>query len=126
WPTQGIVAHPTSRIDRGAVLIAPMLLGPHCDIMAGATIVGPVAIGAHTTIHPGAVVSRSVVWDRCVIGPGALVDESVVVHDMRVRAAARLVEALAMPRGRDAFHRASAREPRSAWRSLFSRKSSGL
>jgi mannose-1-phosphate guanylyltransferase/phosphomannomutase len=98
WSAPELVAHPTSRIDAGAVVIGPVLAGAECHVMAGATVIGPASIGARTTVRPGAVVSRSVVWDRCTIGDHALVDQSVVVHDVQLREGSRLVEAIGTAR----------------------------
>jgi NDP-sugar pyrophosphorylase family protein len=98
WTAPELVAHQTSRIDAGAVVVGPVLAGAECHVMAGATIIGPASIGARTVVRPGAVISRSVVWDRCTIGEHALVDQSVVVHDVQLREGSRLVEAIGTPR----------------------------
>jgi NDP-sugar pyrophosphorylase family protein len=98
WSAPELVAHPTSRIDPGAVVVGPVLAGAECHVMAGATVIGPASIGVRTIIRAGAVVSRSVVWDRCTIGEDALVDQSVVVHDVQLREGSRLVEAIGTAR----------------------------
>jgi NDP-sugar pyrophosphorylase family protein len=98
WSAPELVVHHTSRIDAGAVVVGPVLAGAGCHVMAGATIIGPASIGARTVVRPGAVLSRSVVWDRCTIGEHALVDQSVVVHDVQLREGSRLVEAIGTPR----------------------------
>lgn len=94
WSAPEVIAHATSRIDPGALVVGPVLAGAGCHVMAGATVIGPASIGAGTVIRAGAVVSRSVVWDRCTIGEHALVDQSVIVHDVQLRERSRLVEAI--------------------------------
>lgn len=76
--------HPSAVVDPTAQLIGPVLLGPRARVEAGAVIVGPTSIGADSVIEAGAVVSRSIVWERCSIGPSAVVDGSLVADDVVV------------------------------------------
>jgi len=82
--------HESSRIERGARLIGPALIGPDCVIGRDVAIVGPVSLGAQVHVGAEAVVCRSAVWDRCQIGMRARVDRCVVTHGARVRPAAQL------------------------------------
>lgn len=92
-----IIAHPTSRIEPGALVIGPLVLGAHSVLRSESVVIGPTAIGRQTTVHRGAVVSRSVVWDRCDILEGAFVNQSVMVSDIRLPAGTRLTEAVRVP-----------------------------
>lgn len=92
-----VIAHPTSRIEPGALVIGPLVLGAHSVLRSDSVVIGPTAIGCHTTIHRGAVLSRSVVWDRCEILEGAFINQSVVVSDICVPADARLTESVRVP-----------------------------
>jgi NDP-sugar pyrophosphorylase family protein len=96
-PGASIIAHSTSRIEPGALVIGPLVLGAHSVLRADSVVIGPAAIGRQTTVHRGAVVSRSVVWDRCDILEGAFVNQSVVVSDISVPAGTRLTEAVRVP-----------------------------
>jgi NDP-sugar pyrophosphorylase family protein len=85
-----VLAHPTAWVAPGARLVGPVLLGPSVKIAANATIVGPTSLAADTTVGEGALVSRSVAWDRCRIGAGAVVDGCVLADDAEVRPHTRL------------------------------------
>ena len=85
-----VLAHPTAWVAPGARLVGPVLLGPSVKIAANATIVGPTSLAAETSVGEGALVSRSVTWDRCRIGAGAVVDGCVLADDAEVRPHTRL------------------------------------
>jgi NDP-sugar pyrophosphorylase family protein len=80
-----IITHPTARIDLEARFLGPVLVGPGARIMKGATIVGPTTIGADCTVEEGALVTRSVLWKRCVVGAGAMVDRCLLVDGAMVK-----------------------------------------
>ena len=81
--------HPTASVHPDARLIGPVLLGAGARIEADVVIVGPASVGANTVIQSGALVSRSVIWDECVVGAHAIVDSSVLADRSRVGAAER-------------------------------------
>jgi mannose-1-phosphate guanylyltransferase len=70
--------HPTADVHPTARLIGPVLLGEGSRVEADAVIVGPASIGDRTVIRARALVSRSFVWDDCIIGEDASVDSSVL------------------------------------------------
>ena len=70
--------HTTARIDAGARLVGPVLVGPKCVVEAGAVIVGPTTIGAGCQVGRDAVVARSAIWSSCKIGAGSTVDDCVL------------------------------------------------
>jgi NDP-sugar pyrophosphorylase family protein len=78
--------HPSAVVHPRARLIGPVLLGPNTRVEADAVIVGPTTIGAGSIVQAAALVARSFVWERCVIGAGALVDGSLIADDVVVPA----------------------------------------
>lgn len=78
--------HPSAVVHPRARLIGPVLVGPNTRIEADAVVVGPTTIGAGSIVQAAALVARSFVWERCVIGPGALVDGCLIADDVVVPA----------------------------------------
>jgi NDP-sugar pyrophosphorylase family protein len=96
------LVHPTARVDDGALLVGPVLVGPGVEIMRGATVVGPASLGRDTVVQQGALVSRSVLWERATIGRDALVDRCVIADDVTIEPSAQMVEAVRVPQVRRA------------------------
>jgi NDP-sugar pyrophosphorylase family protein len=99
-------AYATARVADDARILGPVLLAPSATVASGATIIGPAAIGADCRVEAGAVISRSVVWTRCVVGDGAVVDNCILADDARVGPRERLFTALVTPRRRHRSPRA--------------------
>ena len=78
--------HSSAQVHSTARLVGPVLVGPGSVVESEAMVVGPTTIGSECTIGRGAVVSRSAVWDRCRLGPDAVVDQCVLAHDASVDA----------------------------------------
>ena len=76
--------HTTAQVHPSVRLMGPVLVGPGSVIEAGAMLVGPVSIGRNCRVERNAVVSRSALWDRCRLGPVAMVDHCVLTHDASV------------------------------------------
>jgi NDP-sugar pyrophosphorylase family protein len=91
--TGQVLAHPTAWVAPGARLVGPVLLGPSVKVASGATIVGPTSLGAECQVEDDALVSRTVAWNRCRIGAGAVVDGCVLADDASVAPRARLFHA---------------------------------
>ncbi|MBN1345165.1 MAG: NDP-sugar synthase [Phycisphaerae bacterium] len=89
--------HETARIAPTASLVGPIMIGPNASIGAEATIVGPTMVGAHCVVEPSATVSRSVIWDACIIGSGGLVDQCVLVNGAEVQPGAYEHNAICHP-----------------------------
>ncbi len=85
------VRHVSAHVGAGARLIGPVMLGPRAQVHSGAIVVGPTTIGADSVIHAGAIISRSFVWERCVVRHNAIVDASVLADDSVVHSGERLV-----------------------------------
>jgi NDP-sugar pyrophosphorylase family protein len=73
--------HQSAQLDPAVKLVGPVLVGPECVVRRGVIITGPTAIGSGARIGRGAVLSRSVLWSRCIIGEGAVVDQSILTDD---------------------------------------------
>lgn len=88
--------HETAQVADGVEFVGPLLVGPDTRIEAGATIVGPTVIGERCTVRAKAVVSRSVLWDRCRVGSAAVLDRCILMHDNEAAPAGRLSNAVAL------------------------------
>ncbi|MHB9149388.1 MAG: sugar phosphate nucleotidyltransferase [Thermoleophilia bacterium] len=77
-------------IARSAQIKGPVLVGDGCSIAADVVIEGPVVLGDGTTVGPESVVSRSILWERCVIETGCEVEGSVFAQRVRCEAGARV------------------------------------
>ncbi len=86
--------HPSAEVHPSARAIGPALVGPHARVGAEAVLVGPVSVGAHSVVGPSALVARSSVWERCLVGAGAIVDASLLAHAVEVAPGARVVGAV--------------------------------
>jgi mannose-1-phosphate guanylyltransferase len=93
-----IFAHPTAIIHPEATLVGPLLIGPLVQVGARAAVVGPASLGPETTIAARALVSRTVTWDRCTVGEGAVLDRCVLADDTVVEPRARLSHVIKGPR----------------------------
>ncbi len=84
-------AHATARLALDAVIVGPVLVGPHVRVESGATIVGPTTLGFGSIVSSGAMVSRSAVWRKTLIGRDAVVDRTVVADRAVVQDGATLL-----------------------------------
>ena len=62
---------------------SPVVIGPDVRVEAQAMIVGPTVVGSGCAIAQHAVVSRSVLWNRCTVGHGVIVDHSLLADGAR-------------------------------------------
>lgn len=88
------LAHGSVWIAPSARLVGPILLAPQVVIAEGATIVGPTTIGPGSRVGAGALVSRSVLWDSCGVGPQAVLDQCLVADEGVVPPGATFYSAL--------------------------------
>jgi NDP-sugar pyrophosphorylase family protein len=110
------LCHHTARVHPGASLVGPVIVGPGATLDDDVVVIGPSAIGAHARLAPGAVVTRSVVWDRCVIESNAVVDTSVLVSGSVVAADRYLCGGLELPNGTYEWVPAAADDVSPLWR----------
>ncbi len=85
----GNLIHSGARVDAAAVLVPPVLVGAGTRIERRATLVGPTVIGPACRVAAGAVVCRSAVWDRCHLGAGSTVDQSILTGGVAIAAGTR-------------------------------------
>lgn len=83
-PCGEVLAHGSAHIHPAARLLGAVVLGPRVRIMRGATIVGPTTIGEGCEVAPDAVLSRSVLWNRCLVGRQAVVDRCLLADDATI------------------------------------------
>jgi NDP-sugar pyrophosphorylase family protein len=88
------IAHESVQTGSHVRLVGPVVIGPGVVLGDRVTIVGPSTIGAGTRIEQGALVSRSVLWDNCLIGPEAVVDRCLLADEASVRPGRSLFSAL--------------------------------
>jgi len=84
------LVHETVHLASPGRLVGTVLIGPHSAIAPDSTIVGPTTIGAECVIESAAVICRSVLWDRCRVGPGASIDHYVLGENVQIEEGARL------------------------------------
>jgi NDP-sugar pyrophosphorylase family protein len=89
--------HRAASVDSAARIVGPVLIGPDSKIVAGAILVGPVVLGAGCAVAADAFVSRTVAWNRCLVGVKAVVDGCVLADDATVEANARLTDEVKFP-----------------------------
>ncbi len=75
-----------ARIDPGAALEAPVLVGSRSVVEAGATIGPDAIVGADCRVAAGVTVRESILWDGTVLAPGEKVDGEIAAGAVRVRA----------------------------------------
>ena len=108
---------------RSACIIGPVLLGEGVIVEEGAVVVGPASIGARSIIASNAIVSRSFIWDDCVIGAGSSVDSSLLADRSVVIAGDQLKNATVVDSSFSGISMSSSRlkSLRSAWPSTSQR-----
>lgn len=106
--------HPTADVHPTARLIGPVLLGEGARVEADAVIVGPASIGDRTVVRARALVSRSFVWDDCIVGEDASVDSSVLADFCIVGAGDVLKSVTQVPDVDDTPDRRSMSTPKSS------------
>ena len=77
--------HPSAKVEAGARLMGPVVVGRGARVSARAYLQGPVAVGHGSRIDAGARVCRSVIWDDATIASGADVDGCVVANRAEVQ-----------------------------------------
>jgi mannose-1-phosphate guanylyltransferase/phosphomannomutase len=93
-----VEAHPSAWIDDDATIVGPVVIGRGARVHASAVLVGPTVIGAGTVVGPGATLARSVTWENCDIGEGAIVDRCLLSEQVTVESRTRIVGLLRVNR----------------------------
>jgi mannose-1-phosphate guanylyltransferase len=102
------MTHETARLGSNVRLVGPVVIGRDVTLGNGVTVVGPTTIGAGSVIESNALVSRSVVWDGCAIGPDAVLDRCLIADHAAVRAGTALYSSLRSANGVGLSRRAPA------------------
>ena len=89
--------HPSAFVHPTARIIGPVLLAEGVRVEENAVIVGPASIGARSVLGRGSVVSRSFIWDDCVVGENASVDSSLLADRVVVVPSDRLKNVTQLP-----------------------------
>jgi lipopolysaccharide/colanic/teichoic acid biosynthesis glycosyltransferase len=95
---EGVWVQGDAEVDRGAVLVGPLLLGPKVRIGDGARLIGPLVVGDGGEVGEGVLLRESVAGEACRIGRGARLQRCVVAGGARVDSGARLEESVVTDR----------------------------
>lgn len=86
----GIALHATARVERGAVVKTPCLIGPEVFVAAGATLRGGVWLGAGCSVGPGCEVKSSVLLPGARLAHFNFVGDSVIGADANFEAGSQV------------------------------------
>ncbi len=74
----GVVTDPSAEVDPSATLVAPVIVGPDCQVAAGA-VVGPFSVlESGVQVAEGAHVARSILYEGVCVGKAAWVEDSIL------------------------------------------------
>lgn len=85
-----VAVHRSARIEPGAVLKGPLVVGPRCFIGHGATLRGGAWLDEACTIGPGSELKASFVFAGTALAHFNFVGESVIGRDVNLEAGAVL------------------------------------
>ncbi len=80
----GTFQHATAVLNAGAEIVGPVMLGPGSRIERGAAVIGPTVIGRDCVVQRDCVLQRSILWDECVVGAAARIDRCVLVSGSHI------------------------------------------
>jgi len=86
--------HDSARVASSACLAGPVVIGPKCTIADNVTIVGPTSIGAGSRIEKDVVIRRAAIWSHCLVGAGAILDDTILIDGAVVEPAAVMRDAV--------------------------------
>lgn len=70
--------HKSATVDSSARLEGPVLIGPQATVGRDALVIGPSTIGARSVVDGRSVISRSTLWDCCIVAEGAVADQCII------------------------------------------------
>ncbi|WP_425485857.1 transferase [Gemmatirosa kalamazoonensis] len=83
-----VAVHATARVERGATLKGPAIVGPHCTIAAGAYVRGGCWLDARCTLGPGVELKSAFLFASTRLAHFNFVGDSVVGSDVNLEAGA--------------------------------------
>ncbi len=84
----GLLIAGDARVDPGATLRGPSVVGVGTTVESGAEVGPETVVGPRCRIGPGARVSGSILWDGVWVAEGAVVRDAVVAADVQIGAGA--------------------------------------
>lgn len=91
-PEDGLIRHPSARIDENARIEPPAYIGANAHIAAGAIIGPDTVVGSDSHIAPGAVIRRSVLSPGAHIAEDAQLRHCLTAENVRIQPDAQLYE----------------------------------
>jgi len=86
----GVWLGPHALLAEEARVEGPVLVGAGSRVEAGAHLIGPALLGEQVVIEAEALIERSILWDAVFVGGGGRVQEALVARSTHVRAGAGL------------------------------------
>jgi UDP-N-acetylglucosamine diphosphorylase / glucose-1-phosphate thymidylyltransferase / UDP-N-acetylgalactosamine diphosphorylase / glucosamine-1-phosphate N-acetyltransferase / galactosamine-1-phosphate N-acetyltransferase len=86
----GIAIHHSSQVETGAILKAPVLIGPNCFVAAGAYLRGGVWLEGEDIIGPYCEVKSSFMFSHSKIAHLSFVGDSIIGRDVNIEAGAMI------------------------------------
>ncbi|MBS1622524.1 MAG: LpxA family transferase [Bacteroidetes bacterium] len=83
-----VAIHHTVKVEQGAVIKGPAIIGPHCFIAAHAYLRGGVWLGERVTIGPGCEIKASIILARSTAAHFNYIGDSIVCSDVNIEAGA--------------------------------------
>jgi NDP-sugar pyrophosphorylase family protein len=90
---------PGARIDPGAQLGAPCVVGRDVTLARGAQVRPWSVVGARGRIGEDAQVERAMLWEDVTVGDGAILKDCIVANDVRIGARASLAAGVVLEPG---------------------------
>lgn len=75
---EGIAIHQTATIDKGAILKAPVIIGPHCFIGSNACLRGGVYLDNQVKIGTGCEIKTSIIFNNSAIAHFNFIGDSII------------------------------------------------
>jgi UDP-N-acetylglucosamine diphosphorylase / glucose-1-phosphate thymidylyltransferase / UDP-N-acetylgalactosamine diphosphorylase / glucosamine-1-phosphate N-acetyltransferase / galactosamine-1-phosphate N-acetyltransferase len=86
--SNGIAVHKTATIEEGAVIKAPVIIGPKCFIGAHAYLRGGVSASEGVTIGPGSEVKSSIIFSHSHLAHFNFIGDSIIGSHVNFEAGA--------------------------------------
>lgn len=74
----GACVHRSAWVAPRARIVGSVMIGPQSRVEDDAVVIGPTVIGCHCALNRKSAVTRSVLWDQCVVSDHAVADHCLV------------------------------------------------